>query len=358
MTTFELLQAFEDFLSAAQNAGHLRDALAQLSPIWDEILALTADTPGLTENNQVLQKNNQARSRADQAAHQLRQFSPSKIFLELDAFRRSISAVHDRMQRPDRETMHRLPELATKFHDAYENALKNYDRPAVIRLLAVANDFYSSIVATQQIVMFLKANLELAPAKDEDTSDVELFLPSPSDLESIVSKLEALATLYQELCELLAMPNDDRVFEVLRVETGSLFVRGRGKNKVIDLLVDLLREGASYLYRRYTQEGQISSIPKKVESLDAVLDLSKRLRKMGLDTTTTDANLQKSAAVIAGQLNRLLAGEGSIVLNRQSISVATVVEAPRLKAPPLQIEQRETTAERDEAAEGTDDKAG
>jgi hypothetical protein len=69
------------------------------------------------------------------------------------------------------------------------------------------------------------------------------------------------------------------------MEVGSLWLKIFGESKVIALLTRLIETGAGYLYRRFTTEGKIASIPRQVESVEAILRLTETLQEMGIDTT-------------------------------------------------------------------------
>ncbi len=115
------------------------------------------------------------------------------------------------------------------------------------------------------------------------------------------------------------------------MEAGSLWLKLFGESKVVTLLTRLIETGVGYLYRRFTNEGQIASIPRQVESVEAVLRLSETLREMGIDTTEVKENLQKSAVVISSKLNDLLIGSSPIKVNDRDFSVGDAVTERYLK---------------------------
>lgn len=72
---------------------------------------------------------------------------------------------------------------------------------------------------------------------------------------------------------------------------------------------------------RFTNEGQIASIPRQVESIEEVLKLTQNLQAMGIDTAQVNENLQKSAVIISSKLNDLLLGSYSVKVNDRDFSV-------------------------------------
>ena len=63
----------------------------------------------------------------------------------------------------------------------------------------------------------------------------------------------------------------------------------------------------SYVYRNYTAEGKLKTIPEKIEVVESILELSKKLKLEGQDTEKLDRKIRRSSLLIASELNMLLA---------------------------------------------------
>ena len=83
----------------------------------------------------------------------------------------------------------------------------------------------------------------------------------------------------------------------------------------------VIEKAAHYFYRNYTDEGKLSTIPKKIETIDSVLHLSDELKKRDIPTEQLDEHLKKASIKIGNQLEKLLSGEEQIELNGEVIAL-------------------------------------
>jgi hypothetical protein len=114
--------------------------------------------------------------------------------------------------------------------------------------------------------------------------------------------------------------------QVIKIESGSLWIKLFGESKVITLLTSLIESAAKFFYRNFTNEGKITSLPRNVEAIEAILSLTKKLEAEGIDTSATKDNLQKAAVKISAQLNELLLKEPSIEVDGKKYSVAETMQ--------------------------------
>ena len=89
----------------------------------------------------------------------------------------------------------------------------------------------------------------------------------------------------------------------------SLWVDILGYPKIIDLIVSLVNKTIDYFYNNFTAEGKIVSLPRKVEAIEAIIDLRKQLKSLEANTDELDDTINKSSVLIAHRLNDLLLGE-------------------------------------------------
>lgn len=165
------------------------------------------------------------------------------------------------------------------------------------------------------------------PSRQIEGSVFTIVLAGEFDFKSFVARLSAISSMYSELCELLNISEVDDPLEIQMIESGSLFAKLAGSATVIALMVQFIHSTATYAYDNYTVEGRIKAIPTKVESLDAVIGLTQKLKAAGVDTKEMDVHVSKSAHAIAKDLNTLLEGQPSIILNGLEISGTN--EGPR-----------------------------
>ena len=134
---------------------------------------------------------------------------------------------------------------------------------------------------------------------------IDLNYETNSSLENVISKLQVLNSIYLRLCKLVGTSAIDYPLTIRNLKTGSLWIRLFGESKIISLIVQLIRTAISYIDRNLTVEGKIDQIPRKVETLDTFLDLSKKLEEGGFDTRELNDNLNDAALGLAKDLKAL-----------------------------------------------------
>lgn len=212
------------------------------------------------------------------------------------------------------------------FIDLYESFLHKTSRENVLELIEGAADLKTSLDAYLGFSITVKNFLDREEDFDQEGyAKLSLLLSCEPIYKNLLIKLTAVNQLYNELCNLLEVSSAEYPLKVARMEAGSLWLKIFGENKVVALLTRLIEAGAVYLYRTFTTEGQIRSIPRQVESIEVVLKLSESLQLMGIDTTKVNENLQKSTVVVSSKLNDLLLGSPSIKVNDRDFSVGDAV---------------------------------
>lgn len=163
----------------------------------------------------------------------------------------------------------------------------------------------------------------LTPA--ESASDREaamtIYVPSEQTFREVVEKLDAMADLYDEVCNLADISPAEFPLRVSKIESGSLWLRLFGESKVIALITKLIENGASFTYRNFTQEGKLREIPRNIETIRAELKLLEELEKAGIPTGPIKENIEKSAVIITDKINTLLSGSSEITVNEKDYGV-------------------------------------
>ncbi|WP_273028257.1 hypothetical protein [Massilia timonae] len=207
---------------------------------------------------------------------------------------------------------------------------------AAPRLAQRLNDFRNSL-------NFFKGLIQPLPSRDTDGDVLTIILSGTFDFKSFVSRLQAIQSIYSELCELLKISEIDHPLEMAKVESGSLLAKVAGSTVVIGLMVQFIQSGATYAYDNYTVEGRINAIPRRVESLDKVIGLTQKLKDAGVDTAAIDEHVAKSAHAIAKDLDTLLDKQPSIILN--GLEISGVREDSRKQIPYRNVPRLTTSSE-------------
>lgn len=218
--------------------------------------------------------------------------------------------------------------LATKealegFALRYEALISGYNSSYSVDMVYAAQDFYSNLEALSASYVMLRDGFDAneSSCASELGLELSIYLSTINSVEDFASKLKAISELYEAIARILGVDIGSSPLKIGSIESGSLWSRLFGDSKVIQLIVDLLRGGAGYLHRTYTVEGKISSIPESLDSLNRVLDFSKRLEEEGLDVAAMREELRIAGVGIARNLNTLLEKQYKVEINGEEQSL-------------------------------------
>lgn len=257
---------------------------------------------------------------------------PSVLFRLMDNQVASLSDLQPRF--PDRiqGEVARLLRSLEAFHDAYEAFVTAYDTPSALAVLAASGDVSDARNTLVPVLLTIDEGFGGEGVVLPGESVFELYLASESEFSRIARQCEAIVELYDTLCRMLDVNPREHPLRVAHMASGSLWLKLFGESRAIALMVSLVERSVNYLHRNFTREGKISSIPRKLEALDAAVQFTNGLADAGIDPGPMRAELQHSSVLIANQLNALLAGEPSVRLNGTDIALTTELHAGYLEA--------------------------
>lgn len=138
--------------------------------------------------------------------------------------------------------------------------------------------------------------------------------------------LSAIQSLYEQACELLQISIAQEPLEIIKVETGSAWLKLLGSKMAIDLVRKWIEVIAGYRYRNFTREGKISELPREIEAVEGILQLRKELTKAGIDPKEMDGYIKKAAIAVARNTTNLLTGQLSVQVDGITYPVDTSVK--------------------------------
>jgi len=226
-----------------------------------------------------------------------------------------------------------------EFSAHYDKYLSQQTGVRALPLVVSARDLRISLDVLTGSLRFVEDAIGGWPIPSESEARLAIWLPlADYDLKNFARRLVALQSLYSELCMLFSVSELDHPLRVSKIESGSLWTEVFGDARIIELLVSFLEKSASWLYRSYTAEGKLSTIPRKVEAIDSLLGLRKRLADAGLNPSAMEPHIEKASISIAKDLSELLEGQPSVSINEHTISVGEELTKLALeKSAPLQL---------------------
>lgn len=182
------------------------------------------------------------------------------------------------------------------------------------------------LVGFKSALLFAAHGLEEPRFDLEEKGELAIFLHNSMNLAHFSAKLHAVDECYLELCALTGVSPTDYPLQIGKIESGSLWVKVFGEPRVIGLLVDFIECSVSFIYRNFSNEGKLTAIPRKIEALDSVINLSGKLQGLGVDVVEMNDYIRKSAVVIAKDLNVLLDGQVEVTVNGRTHSVGDEIQ--------------------------------
>lgn len=317
MTTKALLSWIDSFDSTLTENQYLWDAIRQMAAIQVEIskklevaLPLGGSPAGTQEAMNVV------REKLRVAMRDLRTLSVFRIFNQVTATIAALERLETSPIGAPTKHLERLRKLLGEYGAAHEGFITLQDLPATWSLLSTAQRVAAAIGSWLDFAAFAKGSLGLNP--DPSTVEgerLEIYLSGQAEFRQFLQKATALEEIYSEICVLINVSAAQEPLRIVKVESGSVWAWLKGNPKASALIAALLGSAARFIYRNHTDEGRLSTIPDKVEKIQAVLQLSDELRRRGISTEGLDAQISKASVKIGAQLERLLEGEEQIEIN-------------------------------------------
>ena len=245
--------------------------------------------------------------------------SQREFFKGLEHFLLALAHLHAAYAKPP-GLLDDLKAKVDHFASIYDAFLAHGSGTNALPILLAAQTLkvkYEALVASLKLLESVVGEEDVISAAD---APLELWLPENYDLGDFARRLQALQSLYSELCMLFSVSESQHPLRISKIESGSLWARLIGDASVIALMIAFVKGGASWIYRNYTTEGKIEAIPRGVQAIDNLLGLTKRMKEAGLDTSQAEAHIGKSAVAISQNLSVLLSGQKSVTINEFTIS--------------------------------------
>ncbi|CAK2690066.1 conserved hypothetical protein [Vibrio crassostreae] len=155
----------------------------------------------------------------------------------------------------------------------------------------------------------------LSPPLEENTLQLELYLANVPSLKQFGIKLVALDDMYAELSNLFNISLSDHPIIIEHIEDGSLLARISGNPLIVGILTTVIGVSSTYYIENYPANKEIVEIKEKVETLDSMFELSKKLQQEGYNVDDMQDNINRSLKKLAKSSDLLLSDQPSIEVN-------------------------------------------
>nr|MDA3895983.1 hypothetical protein [Desulfobacteraceae bacterium] len=210
------------------------------------------------------------------------------------------------------------------FVETHDNYIKNYSLPSTMKMIFAAKNLTVSIESFNEALTNVKNNIQLIDHDhvDQNSETLSVYFASYTDFVDSIIKLNALKTIYEELSCLFDISLSESPIHLIKIESGSLWVKIAGCIKIILPLKELIRSFILYIFRNYTDEGKLLTLPKKMDVIERAIHLTEVLEKHGIDCSIPKENIEKSAIKVSEQLNYLIGGQPKIMLDGDELSLS------------------------------------
>jgi hypothetical protein len=324
-----LIRRMKEGLAALQASGPLMEVLSTLESFH---VRLDKHILGVAEGggNKIQEGAGAVHTLLASLPGATKQLSARKLFREVEILEfRLSSALSENVEEPER-VVDLLNELDS-FADAYNNYVVHQTGANAFPLLLIARRLSNSISALHGFFEYTIQNLSKQHQPTDGQAELSVVLFDVSDLSGFVKKLSALQQLYEELSYVLNVSLASHPLRIGKIESGSLFTLLFGDTRVVGLMASLLESSVRFFHRNYTIEGKYAAIPKKIESLEALLNFSNRLKDAGVDVSTLQDSLAKNASSIIDSLNTIASDQATVEINGQVLAVGAELQRALLE---------------------------
>lgn len=329
MITYQATQKIQELLDKLESNSSLLNffqlSINIFSDVSKELYSLI-DIPSI--NSSILEsEHNSIQDIFIENGKRLKSFSFRSIFVDINV---TDSVVTELVQILADPNSLRLKIDLQFFEEAYDNFIRSNTFSSVLNVILRSNRLYSSYSSTTDSLKSVLKLLETQKVEfDNEVATMSLLLFREFNFAEFVNKVASINEMYSELCRLLDVSTSQHPLKIIKVESGSLWLKVFGESQVIKLLSELIRDGVNYLYKKFTVEGQFTA---RIEAVEDVLQLESKIKASGIDTTEMQENIQLAGAKIAKNLNKLLEGESKITVNKETYSVGDALELKYLEA--------------------------
>ena len=324
-----MIKEIENITEKMDKYNYMCSILKRIHHEGEAITKAVINTIG-ADGQQVIANNAEAKKHIKTFTNNFKNVSPSKLFIELHKFQTIIC---------DPELF--IFGLTTKgceirnklndFIDKYETYTKYYSFTGAYMMILSGRELYFSLQTFIDLLNSVRDNLQVTEELPVDMRTLSVLLLYPADFSDFVNKLASLKSIYAVISILLSISETEHPIHLIKIESGSLWARIAGSNDIIKLMTDLIKSSANYVYRNFTKEGKIASIPKNVDAIESVLKLKDKLEKQGIETSEMIEDIQKASVGLSKELRTLLAGQPSIEINGKLYSVGETMQKKYLE---------------------------
>lgn len=166
-----------------------------------------------------------------------------------------------------------------------------------------------------------KINKKLNNNIDDQGLEIRL-LTEAVEKDSYNKVVDPAYEIYNKLCEIAGINSKEDEFKIIRMETGSLFVKFIGNKSIIKVMAKMLESVHNVFISNYTREGEKKNLVESTELFKKQFDIVTEMREMGLDVSEHEEIAKETLVLLMKQSNILLSASPDVKINERVLSKA------------------------------------
>lgn len=126
--------------------------------------------------------------------------------------------------------------------------------------------------------------------------------------------------LYEKIAEIGNININDEKLEIVRMETGSFFIKFFGNKSILKLIASIVESVHKILIRGYTREGKKQNLAESTELFKSQFDIVKEMKELGMDVNEHEEIAKETLALLMKQSSILLSSSPDIKINKRVLS--------------------------------------
>ena len=233
-----------------------------------------------------------------------------------------------------------LEYYAENIHN-FNNSSSNDFTNNFINLLLSVNTFVTQINLIKGLIIELnRFEFILMNAPENITEDnifsIRLYNENLS-VKDINLLMKSISNIYERSCTLFNISINDYPLEPIKIESGSLLEKVFGHEKILRFMGDLFNRTISYIYRNFTNEGKLSTVGTKIDTLKEEIKLIDLCEEHGIDTSTAKEILHDNLNVLCNDILKVTTSSTKISVNGQTYDLAKSIDAKILENIPKNL---------------------
>lgn len=332
MTSYELLDFYEEILSEMQNLSTYTDELSKMvddiTVRQDSLLNLIYPDTFDMGNGTILANLN---SRKSEVINKIQQFAMTFNFLEnhekLIKSKHSIKTIFEKYQFGLEEEKNKI----TNFFSEYENVsttiyqyVRTRNKSLIVELLnkvsSIVNEYYKFISSYESVRYFVSKTENKVEVNENEKSLKLHFYDEQLDPKYFALNIDSINKSYEIMCQILKISSSEYPLKVVKIESGSLLAMFLGSEDVVDALAFMIKKTTELLFNKYTFEGKVLRQKQLFDLLKEELEVIAKYKELGIDISN-DEDIIKYNYQLVKSIGNLVGQTTKVKINDEELSL-------------------------------------